>query len=524
MFLSSVNQNKKQGYLLLDETTVAAASDCHLQFFQAAKDPASPMITATEKWEGCGPYTWSSRIFYLPEQEKYRLYYMSYQDKGNHYRTGAAESVDGLNWTKPTLFERQYEGETNHYCMQTTGYDEEFNICKPARSVTYDPRPECPPDKRYKSMCFSYQGNHVFYSADGYTWECDPGNPVWHGTSDIIHCMWDQQLQKFVVYYKLWKLFAYEKDDTSPDGCRKIEAYYTTFDPVARTDGWTEFTGPRVYFQPGGASVVKNETILIRSGDLSSDDGGGGHLIGAWYTKRVVCRSESDDFLHWEFDQEVLGADELDRPDANIQIAQVFTMGGYYLAFLTMHDQRGFFDVQLAFSQDGISWKRPWRGNLISHGAPGQFDHGLATTPADPIITETQMLLYYGGSTGDHTELSSTYSIGRAVMRRDGFACRRAEGDTAGQLTTVPQSRKYDALYLNADAEGGWVTAALLDKQGNPIPGFTHENCAIIRDDSASHPDCFTKVIWNGQTGLPACDQFQVDLRFQNASIYSILI
>ena len=49
MFLSSVNQYKKQGYLLLDETTVAAASDCRLQFFQAAKDPASPMITATEK-------------------------------------------------------------------------------------------------------------------------------------------------------------------------------------------------------------------------------------------------------------------------------------------------------------------------------------------------------------------------------------------------------------------------------------------------------------------------------------------
>ena len=70
MFLSSVNQNKKQGYLLLDETTVASSSDCRLQFFQAAKDPASPIITATEKWEGCGPYTWSSRIFYLPEQEK----------------------------------------------------------------------------------------------------------------------------------------------------------------------------------------------------------------------------------------------------------------------------------------------------------------------------------------------------------------------------------------------------------------------------------------------------------------------
>jgi len=315
-----------------------------------------------------------------------------------------------------------------------------------------------------------------------------------------------------------------EKDDTAPEGYKEIEAYYTTFTPEEQSDGWTKFTGPRVYFQPGGASVVKNETILIRSGDLSSDDGGGGHLLGTWYTKRVVCRSESSDFLHWEFDQEVLGADQLDRPDANIQIAQVFTMGGYYLAFLTMHDQRGFFDVQLAFSQDGITWKRPWRGNLISHGAPGQFDHGMATTPADPIITETQMLLYYGGCVGTHTELSTAFSIGRAILRRDGFACRRSEGDAAGHLTTVLLSRKQDALYLNADAEGGWLTAALLDERGDPIPGFTHENCAVIRDDSASHPDCFTKVCWNGQTELPAHSKFTVDLRFQNASIYSILI
>lgn len=524
MFLSSVSQNKKQGYLLLDEAFVASASNCRTQFFQAMKDPASPILSATEKWEGCGPYTWSSRMFYLPEQEKYRLYYMAFQDKGNHYRTGAAESTDGLNWEKPPLFQREYEGEPVNYCMLTKGYEQEFNICKPARSITYDPRPDCPPDRRYKAMSFSYEGNNIFYSSDGYSWEGDPGNPVWHGTSDIIHCMWDPRLRKFVIYYKLWKLHAYEKDDASPNGCRKVEAYYTTFNPEEQPDGWTKLTGPRVYFQPGGTSIVKKESILIRSGDLSTDDGGGGHLSGAWYTKRVVCRSESDDFVHWEFDREVLNVDELDRPDSNIQIAQVFTMGGYYLAFLTMHDQRGYFDVQLAFSNDGICWKRPWRGNLISHGAPSQFDHGMATTPVDPIITETQMLIYYGGSTGDHTELSTVFSIGRAILRRDGFACRRAEGQQTGQLTTVPLPHQQDALYLNADAEGGWLTAALLDERGNPFPGYTHENCVIIRDDSASHPDCFTKVCWNNQTTLPPANHFCVDLRFQNASIYSILI
>lgn len=523
MFRSAVKHNLKEGHLLFDEAAIATVSGCRLHFCQATKDPASPIITATEKWEGIGPYTWCSRIFYLPESSKYRMYYMAFEQQDNHYRTGVAESSDGLNWEKPALHQRQYRGEPVQYAMLTKGYEQEYNICKPPRSVAYDPRPECSPEQRYKSITFTYDGINVFYSPDGFYWQGDPNNPVWMGSSDIIHCMWDDRLEKFVVYYKLWKLYAFEKDDSSPEGCRKIEAYYTTFDPEEGSEGWTRLVGRRVYFRPGAAADVKDEDIYIRSGSLSDDDGGGGHLSGAWYTKRVVCRAESSDFVHWELDQEVLAADELDRPDANIQIAQVFTMGGYYLAFLTMHDQRGHFDQQLAFSSDGIHWKRPWRGNLISHGASGQFDHGMVTQPADPIITESQMLLYYGGSTCDHVSHGSM-AIGRAMLRRDGFACWCADGDSIGQLTTMPFPCQSDALYLNVDAEGGWMTVALLDEKGCAIPGFTHENCIAIREDSASHPDCALRVCWNGQSSLPARNNFSIDLRFQNAAIYSIRI
>ena len=519
MHRSAVRQSNEDIHLLLDEAAVAAASGCRLQFCPAAKDPASPILTATENWEGQGPYTWCSRILYLPESSKYRMYYMSFQEEGNHYRTNIAESADGLHWEKPAHFHTEYEGQPCSYAMETEG----FGLGKPARSATYDPRPECPPEEKYKSIAFSYDGVNVFFSPDGIHWRGHPQNPVWKASSDIIHCIWDDWLQKFVVYFKLWKLQALVKDDDAPNGCREITAHYVFFDPTELADGWTELSGRRVYFRPDAAATVRDETICVRSGSLSSDDGGGGHLSGAWSTKRVVCRAESHDFIHWEKEQEVLSADDQDRPDANIQIAQVFTMGGYYLAFLTMHDQRGHFDQQLAFSTDGIHWKRPWRGNLISHGAPGRFDHGMVTQPADPIITETQMLLYYGGSTGSHVSHGSL-AIGRAMLRRDGFACWRSCGDSVGQLTTVPFFRKNDALYLNADAEGGWITAALLDEDGRIIPGFTHENCIAIREDSASHPACAIRVCWYGQAGLPAGNHFSIALRFQNAAIYSIRI
>ena len=514
MNLSSVSAVKKQGTLLFDETTVAKKENCRLRFFSAAKDPASPFITGTEDWEGVGPYTWCSRMFFIDGE--YRLYYMAYDGKMNHYRMGIAQSPDGLTWTKPQKAQKNFEGKTVNVSMDTA----EISVpCWPWRAIAVDPRPSCPADERFKGYSFSYQGGRVFLSPDGYIWREYKEGPVWSGTSDIVHMMWDGILGKFVSYYKLWRVCGRSAENPEEE----IDALFTTWNEKSLPDGTTEICGPRVYHVPGGEDVIREEKLRLVSGDLSSDDGGGGHLSGAWYSKRVVCRAESEDFFSWKNGRVVLETDSFDRSSANIQIAQIFTMGGYYIAFLTVHDQRGYFEQQLAFSADGILWRRPWRGNLISRGCAGAFDSGMVTQPVDPIVLGNQMLLYYGGTPADHTQVKD-FAIGRAILRKDGFAAWDSCGEEAS-LRTVLLKAEADGPSLNVNAEGGRATAALFDKNGAPVAGCTHENCIPIDEDSAAYPDCYIPVRWKGvERPLLPGEKYSLEIKFQNSALYSVLL
>lgn len=524
MVIGSVEKVEKQGYLLFDEHAVKNSLNCTLRFSQTVKDPSNPVLSSLKPWDGDGPYTASGRIIYLPEQGVYRMPYATYSSDPYGYGSGYAESTDGLHWDRPALKGKKDEDYEHHF-DESLGRRGFYSLPRNPCMTIYDPRPDCPEDERFKSMSFRMTGNIVSFSPDGISnFKEYSGNPVWNTTSDSMYHFWDPNLQKFVCYYKLWKLSGQEKDD-SQEGSHPMEALCVTWDTKELSNGWVELSGDYfVTLHPDKKAELSYKKYIVRSNNQGEDDGGGGCLSGAWSSKRVICRAVSTDFIHWEEEQLVLDVDELDRPDSNIQYAQVFHMGGYYLAMLSMHDNRGFFDQQLAFSADGIHWKRPWRGNLIAHGSPGQFDHGEISPPMPPIITETQMVFYYGGLEREHKYVHDrgNIAIGRAILRRDGFACWQADDEVA-TLQSVLFTVKQDGLYINANAEGGWITAALLDETGSVIPGFEHDKCSKIIEDSVSYSDCFIPVHWEGMPALPN-GKVSVQLRFANASIYSILL
>ncbi len=499
--------------LLLDGTTVEKSENCTLSFKTALKDPSSPVITGTEPWEGGGPYIFSGNI--LSVEEGLRLYYVAWENTTNLYRIGIAESADGLCWHKPKTFERKLGDRT---VFTSVDVENSPHIGWPSMNVVRDPRPETPEERRYCGMGFTYQGTKVYFSSDGRSWKPYANNPVWHGSSDIIHCIWDERLGKFLCYYKLWRLQGISADDGCP-----VDLLFTTFNEKTLPDGTSEITGPAVTQVPSGEDIITHVKLRLVSGGLSSDDGGGGHLLGAWNTRRVVCRAESEDFITWKNGAVVLDTDSSDRPGANIQIAHVFYAGGYYLAFLAVHDQRGFFDQQFAFSADGVNWNRPWRGNIVSRGAPGEFDCGMITEIPQPIVSGSKMLLYYGASGGDHTDNYAAFSVGRAILRRDGFAARVA-GDTAATLRTRPIRIKKKQVLLNANAEGGWVTGALFTPDGAAIPGFGHGDCTPFDGDSASFENCFGRLTWRSGD-FPtdyAGEDIVLELKFARAEVYSV--
>lgn len=525
MFESITKDYGEACYLLLDEWTVAKAENCHLDFGRAVKDPANPILRATEPWEGCGCTTWGGNLLRDETTGHYRMYYGTFEqdDAANtsYYRGGMAQSTDGLHWEKPANFHTVYRGISTSYSIHQEGDEVGPNGFK----AVYDPRPECPPDMRYKALRFHRGGGvYLYCSADGIIWKQWSDQPVWRACSDIIHPLWDKKRQRFVCYFKLWKLYAQEKDDSVPGGFRPITALTYGENAIRELpDGTTEIKGMFVKLHPENKAEVAERTFYVKSGPLGADDGGGSQLSGAWYMRRVVHWAESADGIHWEHEQEVLDTDERDRPTSNIQLAHVFQWGGYYLAFLNVHDERGHFDQQLAFSYDGIHWKRPWRGNVLSVGAPGSFDGGMVAELLPPIVLGNQFVFYYGGYSFDHTGNTGDIGIGRALMRKNGLSYWKAYDETA-LLETVALSPREDGLYLNVDAEAGWLTAALLDEAGCVLPGFAHSDCVLIRADSASYPECELQVHWNGNADLPKEKPLRIQLRFQNAALYSIRI
>ena len=516
--------------LLLDEGIVAEARGCRQVFHTAVKDPANPIITRTEPWEGKGPYTWGNRLLRNPETLQYNLWYTAWEPDGNLYRWGLAVSDDGLTWTKPELRIEVCQGAPARNMLAAAvapSPDRALLHRVSARSVVRDPRADCAPAERYKGIRFTYEGEYVSFSPDGVHWTECPDNPVWFVPSDIIHAMWDPERDRFVAYYKLWDLTGETPDPASPSGYRPVRAYFPTFDRHPSSDGLAEFRGPAVTFHPDGIASVDAATYVLRSGDQGPDDGGGGSLTGAWRSRRVIAWAESDDFRHWRHERVVLACDEGDPPDANIQYMQVIHYGGYYIGFLTMHDERGYFEQQLAFSRDGLRWSRPWRGNVIGLGPAGAFDSGMVLAPVDPIVTETQMVFYYGGFDVLHHQDMWQHpwsaAIGRAVLRRDGFASWENLPGETGVLLTQPLRTDGSTLWINADASGGRCTVEVLSEDGRPMPGRAAADCVALSEDTRRFKQCRAPVQWVSSAGLGVTrgQPFRLRFNMENARLFA---
>ena len=497
--------------LLLDALTVAASRHCQLQPQRVVRDPANPVIRKSESWEGNGPYTWGTRLLWRADLGRYDLYYVAWDPADNHYRWGVACSTDGLTWTRPELSIEQYAGATMR--NQLTGGP---HPDKAVRSVVVDPRPECPAAERFKAIRFTYDGEYIAWSADGYRWHDDPANPVWQAPSDIIHAMWDARIARFVAYFKLWRVVGETPDGAG--GWMPVTRYFRAFTLHDGPDGTVELRGGEVCLDPGAAATVRTTALRLRAAGQAADDGGGGSLRGAWHSHRVIARAESPDWRHWRHEEIVLACDGRDRADANIQYLFVHRHGLYDIGILTIHDERGHFEQQLAFSHDGRHWSRPWRGNLLGLGAPGSFDSGMVLAFTDPIEHQSQLLWYYGGFDCRHDAPANapwSAAIGRASMRRDGFAAWQPCGPEPAELLSQPLRGDWRRLWVNAAADGGSLVVEVLDPAGQCIA-----TSRPLTHDSAADPACRAAVAWQHCSSHdPAWVQLRV--RFTAAQLYA---
>ena len=176
--------------------------------------PREVAMDFDQPWEG--PTSFYVTVF--QDDDRYRLYYRGSGPENAHEFGCAAESEDGITWTRPTLGLFEWQGSEENNIVWAGAGSHNFT---PFR----DPNPACKPDEKYKALA----GGPLIAlaSEDGYRWRKMREDPV------ITKGAFDSQNLAFYDTFR-GHYRAYFRDFT--EGVRAIK--------VATSDDFLTWTEP----------------------------------------------------------------------------------------------------------------------------------------------------------------------------------------------------------------------------------------------------------------------------------------
>lgn len=446
----------QQRQLFLDDYMVEEMSCLERVFHRPVKEP-EPVIVADQPWEQSAFLgVLGNCVFFDPAVDEYRMYYVIYQMIGRSERQhyALATSRDGRHWDKPRLGIADFRGST-------------------ANNLLHD----------YESPRFS---------------------------------------QEFFAYNNVIR------DERDPDPARRYKAlgFWMRYDGTAH--------GMLVAFSPDGLRWTEPpENPVLPNGDthtlLGWDERIGKYVAyprtASGTSARNIGYSTSEDFLHWTPAQTVMEPVAGDPPHYEIYGMPVVKYEGLYLGFPWAFIASGLepLDTQLAFSRDGITWERdPHAPKFISRGPAGSFDDSYAIT-ANPIRVGDELFFYYMACSFPHgyaftKETKFEGAIGLARLRVDGFASLSCHAQSGGHVITRPLRFSGQRMVVNCRTSDGWLRAELQDAEGEPIPGFTEDECQPIRADTVGQ-----EVRWASgqQVGGLAGTPVRVKLTIADGEVFS---
>jgi hypothetical protein len=141
-------------------------------------------------------------------------------------------------------------------------------------------------------------------------------------------------------------------------------------------------------------------------------------------------------------------------------------------------------DTQLAWSWDLITWTRtPKREPFIPNGPAKSYDYGMILA-WPPIVMGDEMWFYYTGYVQIHDVKGGATVAAIAKLRLDGF-CSLHAASREGWLISRREVFNTPRVTINAKcARGGYVTAELVNRNNEVIPGFEKDKCIPFRGDS----------------------------------------
>jgi hypothetical protein len=449
--------------LFLDDYLIEEMKSVRRNIHQADKHPGNPIITGENPWDGGRAYLYGS-VERRPGSETLRMWYLSeYTPKQSGQKVAVvqclAESTDGLKWTFPKLGLVPFDGgPTDNNIVCSTATHSGYDEClTPIR----DPNPT-DPARRYRSLFWAshngYRGTYAAWSPDGVRWTA-ADKPAFTNTGDAGSIMYDTIRRRWIFL----------------------------------------------------ARPLDNQ--LSRAVSFSRD-------FETWTPLKVIFQ-----------------ADKRKREDYYNMIG--FCYEGIYLGLVViMWEEPGRYALEphLVMSRDGENWS--WvdkRDAFIPHGPRGSWEEFNTQTGAgEPVRIGGKLHFYYSGRSYPHRPyyaqsnpkiipkqlVESDVNIGLATLRVDGFASLEDYWG-GGTVQTKPLLFDGSRLHANVASEHGQLRVEVLDRSGQPIPGFT------LADSVPSHADSVDQTIrWKKHDSLKSLAGQTIRLKFhlKKAKLYSFWI
>ncbi len=463
-----------QHQLFLDDYLIGALYRVERRINPPAKYGRNPLILADKPWEeGPGPYwnTGTQKVLQIrgapcwdPEEQVWKLWYFT------AHKTAYARSADGLNWEKPILGKREYQGSRENNLVLVQGDPEAF-----VQHVLLDP--DATPERRYKGLIGARNRKPVI-SADGYVFTKLDVPPI--PSQDESHLTYDEVRKQFIATVK----------HRGPFGRSVFLSLSTDFEK------WTD---PELIFHADAYDQLLGEKRVRE------------HLANPRLRTLTINQPE-------HYNAEIYNMPVFPYEGIYIGLPNHFEASG----LAPNRNQEGVNSVKLATSRDLRRWVKV--GNResfipVSEIREGAIDTGQVWAGSRPQIHGDELWFYYTGY-NHRFETKDPYRAGiyLAKLKRDRFASFGSD-EKGGFVETRAIRFDGSRLFVNADASEGEVRVEVVDQRGRKVlEGWTRDESNPIRRDHVR-----VEAKWRGQKDLSSFHGESIRFRFRlyNARIFS---
>jgi hypothetical protein len=252
---------------------------------------------------------------------------------------------------------------------------------------------------------------------------------------------------------------------------------------------------------------------------------------------RRVAVVETKDWISYEKPIVVLQPDAYDTPLAEFYGMPVVRSGGAYVGFLWVYHVDleqlmsnplephragphkyldGRVDTQLTYGFNGTHFQRTLRDTFVGHTELSEPDSGVANAYSMVDCGDTLRIVGSASRAEHGRRPVGSSAICIYELRKDGFAFLESSG--AGSVTTRGLHIRGPRLEINVEAPWGEVSAELTGKFGDPLPGYSFDDCQPFTGDSTS----WTPTWSGGEIESFRGQIIRLRLRIRHGRLYGI--